>query len=198
MGLIRRVELVKTVYRPGERFPEPKKGDVAFVGRSNVGKSTLLNVLFNRKIAKVSKKPGKTRSINFYLVNSEFYMVDLPGYGYAKVSKEERRKWAELVEDYFSRRWSLKLVFALMDSRHGLTKRDEELVVWLKDLGIPFVVILTKFDKIPRSKRQSVLNAFEEDLKRFGEYTIVPYSAITREGVDEIIDIALKAVGASR
>ncbi len=193
--MIRKVELVKAVYRPRETFPEPRMGDVAFVGRSNVGKSTLLNILFGRKIAHVSKKPGKTRSINFYLVNSSFYMVDLPGYGYASVSKEERRRWSILVEDYFSRRWSLKMVFVLMDGRHGLTVRDKELIEWLKLYDLPFAVILTKMDKVRKSERRSRLDEFESDLSEYGSYILIPYSSVTKEGVDEIVRLAVTAVG---
>ena len=196
MGSIRKVELVETVYSPGSRFPEPRKGDVAFVGRSNVGKSTLLNVLFGRKLAHTSKRPGKTRSINFYLVNSSFYMVDLPGYGYAEVSKRERMRWERLVEDYFSRRWSLKLVFVLMDGRHGITKRDAELLDWIGKYDVPFAVVLTKMDKIKRGLKTKVVEDFKESLREHGDYTVIPYSAVTKEGVDDIVRLALMAVGA--
>ncbi len=195
MGRIRKVELVKTVYRPGERFPEPRNGDIAFVGRSNVGKSTLLNTLFERKIAHVSKRPGKTRSINFYLVNSSFYMVDLPGYGYAQVSKEERARWARLVEDYFKRRWSLKMLLLLVDGRHDLQKKDEELIEWIHGFDIPFAVVMTKMDKVKRSERKKRVEGIKRDLEKFGEYTVIPYSAVTREGVEEILDLVFSSVG---
>ncbi len=195
MGRIRKVELVKAVYRIGDTFPEPKMGDVAFVGRSNVGKSTLLNTLFGRNLAHVSKNPGKTRSINFYLVNSDFYMVDLPGYGYARVSKVERQHWARLISNYFELRWSLKLVFVLIDGRHGLQKKDHELMEWLSQFDIPFVIILTKMDKVKKSERGKAIEKAKKDLSVYGDYTIIPYSSVTREGVEEILKTAFTAVG---
>lgn len=185
---IKNVELVDTVYDPG-KYPPPLKGEIAFVGRSNVGKSTLLNTLFRKKIAFVSKHPGKTRSINFYLVNSSFYLVDLPGYGYSKVSKMERKRWKELVEDYFKKRWSLKLTFLLIDGRISPQKIDEMMISWLKELNIPFVVILTKIDKVKRSEREKIINMHKSVLKKYGDYMIIPYSAITKEGVDRILEI---------
>ena len=195
MGRIKEVKLVKSVYRIGDRFPEPRRGDVAFVGRSNVGKSTLLNTLFEKKVALVSKKPGKTRSINFYLVNGDFYMVDLPGYGYAKVSKEERRKWAELISNYFEKRWSLKLVFVLVDGRHGLQKKDHELLEWISQFDLPISIVLTKMDKVKRSEREKILKDFERQISEYGEYMTIPYSAVTKEGVERIIELAFNAVG---
>ena len=194
MPQIRKVEFVKAVYCLKEAFPEPKEGDVAFVGRSNVGKSTLLNVLFGRKLAHVSKRPGKTRSINFYLVNSSFYMVDLPGYGYAQVSKEEREKWGRLVAQYFEKRWSLKLVCILVDGRHGLQERDRELVQWLSQFDVPYLIILTKMDKVKRSEKMKKIREVENDLEEFGEYLVIPYSAVTHEGVEEILNNMFTAV----
>ena len=185
---IKSVKLVDTVYNPG-KYPPPLKGEVAFVGRSNVGKSTLLNTLFGRKIAFVSKHPGKTRSINFYLVNSSFYMVDLPGYGYARVSKEEKKRWKELIEDYFRRRWSLKLVFLLIDGRIPPQETDEVMIAWMKDLDVPFVVVLTKIDKVKKSERAKMINVHRSVLKKYGDYTLISYSAITKEGVDKILEI---------
>ncbi len=196
MGRIKKVELVKTIYTPNDRFPEPKRGEVAFVGRSNVGKSTLLNTLFGRKIAHVSKKPGKTRSINFYLVNGSFYLVDLPGYGYARVSKEEKRKWAELLQYYFEKRWSLKLVCVLIDGRHGLQEKDHELFNWLRGYELPFVVILTKMDKVKKSEKKKRVDAVKKELEElYGEYLVIPYSSVTGEGVEEIINTIFNAVG---
>lgn len=194
MGKIKRVELVKTIYSTRDNFPEAKSGDVAFVGRSNVGKSSLLNTLFERKIAHVSKRPGKTRSINFYLVNSEFYMVDLPGYGYAKVSKVERQKWAELVDCYFKKRWSLKMVYLLIDGRHGVQKNDEVLIEWIRSYGIPFVVILTKMDKVPKRDKKNQVERIKEQLQKYGEYIIIPYSAVTKEGIEEILNSIFTSV----
>ena len=195
MGKIRKVELVKTVYTINDRFPEDRSGDVAFVGRSNVGKSSLLNTLFGRKLAHVSKKPGKTRSINFYLVNSEFYMVDLPGYGYAKVSKMERQKWAELVDYYFKKRWSLKMVYLLIDGRHGVQKNDEALIKWIRNYEVPFIIILTKMDKVPKKDKKKQVEEIKKQLEKYGQYIVIPYSAVTKEGVEEILNSIFNAVG---
>lgn len=186
--LIRTVELVKVTTQPGD-YPPPLKGEVAFAGRSNVGKSSLLNRLFNRKIAYVSKNPGKTRSINFYLVNSEFYFVDLPGYGYAKVSKAERIHWKKLVEDYFENRWSLQMVFLLVDGRIPPQENDLMMVEWLKELRIPFTILLTKMDKVKPSDRKKVLDEHKRVFEEYGEYTIIPTSAITGEGIDKVLDL---------
>jgi len=195
VGKIRKVELVKTVYNINDKFPEDRSGDVAIVGRSNVGKSSLLNTLFGRKLAHVSKKPGKTRSINFYLVNSEFYIVDLPGYGYAKVSKTERQKWAELVDYYFKKRWSLKMVYLLIDGRHGVQKNDEALINWIRDYGVPFIIILTKMDKVPKKDRKRRVEEIRKQLEKYGQYIVIPYSAVTKEGVEEILNSIFTTMG---
>ena len=195
MGKIRKVELVKTVYNINDKFPEDRSGDMAFVGRSNVGKSSLLNTLFGRKLAHVSKQPGKTRSINFYLVNSEFYMVDLPGYGYAKVSKTERQKWAELVDYYFKKRWSLKMVYLLIDGRHGVQKNDEALIDWIRNYGVPFMIILTKMDKVPKKDRKRQVEEIRKQLEKYGQYIVIPYSAVTKEGVEEILNSIFTTMG---
>ena len=195
MGRIKSVELVKTVYTDEEDFPEPRKGDVAFVGRSNVGKSTLLNTLFGTRIAHVSKKPGKTKSINFYLVNPSFYMVDLPGYGYARVSKSEKMRWESLISRYFERRWSLKMLFVLVDGRHELQKADREFLEWVRDYEIPFVVVMTKMDKVKKNDRKRRVEEIKKELLEYGEYTVIPYSSVTREGVEEILKISFNSVG---
>jgi len=195
VGKIRKVELVKTVYTINDRFPEDRNGDVAFVGRSNVGKSSLLNTLFGRKLAHVSKQPGKTRSINFYLVNSEFYMVDLPGYGYAKVSKMERQKWAELVDYYFKKRWSLKMVYLLIDGRHGVQKNDEALIEWIRNYEVPFIIILTKMDKVLKKDRKRRVEEIKKQLEKYGQYIVIPYSAVTKEGVEKILNSIFTTMG---
>ncbi len=194
MGKIRSVELVKTVYSPSDKFPEPRGGDVAFVGRSNVGKSTLLNTLFGKQLAYVSKRPGKTRSINFYLVNSSFYMVDLPGYGYANVPKQERLRWDRLVLKYFENRWSLKMLFLLVDGRHKLQKSDRELLSWIGMYDIPFVIVMTKMDKVKKSERGRRVDFMRKELSEYGEYEIIPYSAITKEGVEDMLDVIFTSV----
>lgn len=186
--IIQDVELVKVARTPGD-YPPPLKGEVAFVGRSNVGKSSLLNALFNKKIAFVSKTPGKTRSINFYLVNSKYYFVDLPGYGYAKVSKKERMLWKRLVEDYFKNRWSLQMVFLLVDGKIPPQDSDLMMVEWMKSLNIPFTIVLTKMDKVKMSERAKKLEEHRKLFSRYGEYTIIPTSSVTGEGMNELLDL---------
>ncbi len=195
MGRIKSVELVKTIYTDNDKFPDPKSGDIAFVGRSNVGKSTLLNTLFGRKIAHVSKNPGKTKSINFYLVNSSFYMVDLPGYGYARVSKSEKMRWDKLITRYFENRWSLKMLFILIDGRHELQKVDRDFLEWIRDYEIPFVIVMTKMDKVKKSERRKRIDEIKRELLEYGEYTVLPYSSVTREGVEDILKISFSSVG---
>jgi GTP-binding protein len=140
-------------------LPEPGLPEVAFVGRSNVGKSTLINALLGRRIAKVSSKPGKTRSLNFYQVmpgegRPSFCLVDLPGYGYASRSREERRDWWRFVNDYFSMERTLVFVVHLVDFRHGPLENDNELTEWLDMMDMPRLVVFTKGDKIPRGRRK--------------------------------------------
>jgi len=190
--LIRNVKLVSTVYNPGT-FPNPVKVEIAFAGRSNVGKSTLLNVLFNKKIAKVSSTPGKTRSINFYLVNNEYYFVDLPGYGYAKVSKSEKKRWAALIEYYFKSR-KISMCFLLMDMRHEPQPNDLQMVEWIKTNSIPFTVVLTKADKVKRNERRKHIEIFEKVLMRYGEYRLILFSSVTKEGLDSLLESISEAL----
>ena len=183
---IKKIELYKTVYVP-EDLPQTPYREVAFVGRSNVGKSSLLNTLANNfKLAKVSSEPGKTRSINFYLVNNKFFMVDLPGYGFAKVSFKEQKRWRELIENYLKERDTLKGVFLLVDSRVGPTEKDRQMKDWLDFFGIPYVVVATKVDKLKSSERQKLKKKIEEG---FGDkdLRIIPFSSKTREGRVEVL-----------
>ncbi|GAB6076176.1 ribosome biogenesis GTP-binding protein YihA/YsxC [Desulfurobacterium crinifex] len=183
---IRKVELYKTVYVP-EDLPQTPYREVAFVGRSNVGKSSLLNTLANNfKLAKVSSEPGKTRSINFYLVNNKFFMVDLPGYGFAKVSFKEQKRWRELIENYLKERDTLKGVFLLVDSRVGPTEKDRQMKDWLDFFGIPYVVVATKVDKLKSSEKQKLKKKIEEG---FGDkdLRVIPFSSKTREGRVEVL-----------
>jgi len=155
----------------------------------------LLNILTNQNIAKVSKKPGKTRSINFYLINNNFYFVDLPGYGYAKASYEERERWKKIIENYFEiRGWNIKLVFVLIDGRHELQKNDKLILTWLRDLELPFSVVLTKVDKLKMSQKAKMIRYYEKLLG--DKYIVIPYSAITKEGVNKVLELIEQLGGA--
>ncbi len=181
---IRKVSLYRAVYRP-EDIPDTPYSEVAFVGRSNVGKSTLLNVLVkNYKVAKVSSQPGKTRSINFYLVNDRFFIVDLPGYGFAKLPKRELERWKSLIERYLKGRDKLKGVFLLIDSRVGPTEKDIMMKEWLDFYGIPYVVVATKVDKLNMRERSRLKKLVKE---KFGDIDFIPFSSVTREGRVEVL-----------
>lgn len=146
-----------------QQIPDPRSNEIVFVGRSNVGKSTLINSLLERKIAKVSSKPGKTRSINFYNVSTggeDFTLVDIPGYGYAARGMDERRTWWKLIEDYFSSDRPISFVIHLMDFRHGPLANDNELTAWLDRMDIPRLVVFTKGDKISSGKRKGLYQQY--------------------------------------
>lgn len=152
-----------TAYKT-QQFPAGNMPEIALAGRSNVGKSSLLNKLVGQKLARVSSAPGMTRSVNFFDVQSShpFKLVDLPGFGYASCSKDERRNWVSLVEEYIERRETLALVIHLVDIRHGLLNKDHELQEWLKILGVPIQVLFTKADKIAKARRRSVVMKYLE------------------------------------
>ncbi len=188
MYKIKNIELLNTAYLPKQL---PKDTDfrksVAFVGRSNVGKSSLMNVLFNRKMAKVSSTPGKTRSINFYLINDKDYFVDLPGYGYARRSQEEIRKWNTLMTAFFSEADGLEMLFVLIDSRHSLIKADHIFFQWILEFHIPIAVVLTKTDKIPTQKVGQMIQQTKDLSQPYGDFNIFPVSCTKRKGLDELL-----------
>lgn len=160
---------------------------VAFAGRSNVGKSSLLNRLLGRKkLAHTSQTPGRTRGLNYYLINSRFYFVDLPGYGYAKVSKEERRSWAKLLEGYLRRAAGTAQVVQLVDGKVGATPLDVQAVEYLESLGILPIVVATKIDKVPSSRRAVALRTLRSDLDLEAEDRLIAFSAQSGEGVREL------------
>ncbi|MDK2945600.1 ribosome biogenesis GTP-binding protein YihA/YsxC [Geotoga petraea] len=188
--MIKKAELYKTVYRIDQLPPEDKP-EVAFAGRSNVGKSSLLNSLMKIKIAKTSSKPGKTRSINYYLVNDNYYFVDLPGYGFASVAKTEREKWNELMNNYFINRMNLKMVYVLIDHRHKPQKNDHMMIQWLKSLNMPFMIVLTKSDKLNQSEKIKKLNEIKNELSVYGEYIYFQTSANKNKGIEELTNSIL-------
>ena len=170
--------------------PLPLRPEFAFSGRSNVGKSSLINVILERKnIAKVSRSPGKTRNINYYLINDHFYLVDLPGYGYAKVSGTEQKRWQKLIESYIINNASLKLVFILIDSRIGLKESDRQLIDWLLFNQVNFQIILTKSDKISKNIQTSRKAEINAVLSGNIHHPPVLFSAKSKTGKQDILDI---------
>lgn len=171
--------------------PKPNFPEIAFIGRSNVGKSSLINIICNnKKIAKVSDTPGKTKTINHFLVNNNWYLVDLPGYGFAKTSKDERKKFQNMIETYIRERTTLKCTMVLIDSRHECQNTDKELVCWLGQNNLPFAIVLTKTDKLTHSKLISQQKYFENELAIFFEEipNIFLTSATTKNGRDELLE----------
>ena len=173
---------------PGpKQYPEGEQPEIAFAGRSNVGKSSLINKLLNRKaLARTSGSPGKTSLLNFYHINSSFYFVDLPGYGFAKVSKDIKAQWGEMIEGYLLNRPNLKAVVQLIDIRHSPSNDDIEMHEWLKHHGLPTIVAATKADKIPRGKWLKHSHQIKETLNPFPETPLVLFSAETGQGKDEL------------
>lgn len=173
-------------YGISSQLPPSDRMEVAFAGRSNVGKSTAINKLFNRKnLARVSAVPGKTATINFYQVEN-VHFVDLPGYGYAKVAKSEKHRWSELIEGYFAQDRDLRLVIELIDMRHPPTALDVQMVEFLIAHQLPFLVLLTKCDKLNKKERTERLLKIREELPCGSQITILPFSGETGEGVAEL------------
>lgn len=178
-----------TSYGLFSQIPPSDRPEIVFAGRSNVGKSTLINKIFNRKaLARVSSVPGKTATINFYSLE-EIYFADLPGYGYAKIAKSEKRRWSELIEGYLNADRNIELVFLLVDMRHAPSDDDIHMINFLIDSELPFVIILTKADKLKKTERARAMEMFEKTIPCFGEIHIVPFSSQTFEGVDQIREI---------
>ncbi|CUU46661.1 MULTISPECIES: ribosome biogenesis GTP-binding protein YihA/YsxC [Clostridium] len=171
------------------QYPIDNRVEVAFVGRSNVGKSSLINSLTNRKkLAKVSQTPGKTRLVNFFLINDDFYLVDLPGYGYAKVSKAEKDSWGKTVEMYLTGREQLKRVVLLVDSRHKPTGDDIMMHEWIKHFGYDVIVVATKSDKLTRNELKKNEKVIKETLKLNPDDKLYFFSSLNKDGKDELID----------
>jgi len=181
---IHNVLFIKSASHKGQK-PEPDRPEVAVVGRSNVGKSSLINAIFNRKkLAKTSATPGKTRFLNYFLIDESIYFVDLPGYGYARLSKKEKANWQKSLESYLKDNIYLKLVFLLIDARHTLLSSDAAMIDWLEHYQIPYIIILTKSDKLSRQKLDTTLKKLK------GSYPardIISFSAVNKTGRQEII-----------
>lgn len=169
------------------KLPDTGKPEVAFAGKSNVGKSSLINGLMNRKsLARTSAQPGKTQTINFYNINDAMYLVDLPGYGYAKVSQSEKEKWGKMIERYLHTSKNLKAVFLLIDIRHEPSANDVMMYEWILNKGFEPIIIATKADKIKRSQLHKHLKMVKDGLKLRPGGKILPYSALTKQGREEI------------
>ncbi len=169
-----------------DSFPKDKRPEVVFIGRSNVGKSSLINSLLGVKgLARTSSTPGRTQSINFFLINDEFYFVDLPGYGYAKTSKENRRAWGKLIEKYLAEREQLVLSILIVDARHEPSPLDLQMKSWLQHYGIPHLVVSTKVDKLSSNERRKSRRCAEQALDT---ERVIPYSSLTREGANHVWD----------
>ncbi len=172
------------------KFPDHNNPEIAFAGRSNVGKSSLINGLLNRKnLARTSSTPGKTITINFYLVNKEFFFVDLPGYGYAKAARTERAKWGKMIEKYLNNRPNLKSVFLLVDSRIPPTADDQQMFNWIVEAGFEPVVIATKTDKLSKNQTIRSLGIIRKTLGASQDVKILPFSALKRTGREEILEL---------
>ncbi len=185
MQLVKKSKFIKSAVNRGD-FPPPIYPEVAVVGRSNVGKSSIINAILGRNIAKVSSSPGKTRLINFFLVNDNFYFVDLPGYGFAKVSKREKDKWKRMIENYFRTRENLKFVILLVDSRHKPTQLDVMMKEWLEALNIPFIVVGTKVDKLNQSEKAKAKKVIIETLNLSKDIPIFLTSSKEKTGIQEL------------
>lgn len=171
-------------------FPENRYPEVAFAGKSNVGKSSLINALMNRKsYARTSQKPGKTQTINYYNINDEIYFVDLPGYGYASVTEEVKAKWGKMIERYLHNSKQLRVVFLLIDIRHEPSGNDRLMYEWILNQGFHPIIIATKLDKINRSQIQKQVKLIKTSLNAEKNTIIIPFSAETKQGRDEIYEI---------
>ncbi|NPA13421.1 MAG: YihA family ribosome biogenesis GTP-binding protein [Aquificae bacterium] len=193
MSTVKSVKFIKSAVEPKD-YPQPHFPEIAVVGRSNVGKSSLINAIFNRNIAKVSASPGKTRLINYFLLNDNIYFVDLPGYGYAKVSKAEKNRWKKMIENYFRNRENLSLVILLVDSRHPPTKLDIMMKDWLEALGIPYIVVATKMDKLNQSQKAKALKTIRETLGLPKDFPVFLTSSKEKTGIKELVSYILKHI----
>ena len=186
--------MIKTVEKPitivdEKDYPKTLLPEFVFIGRSNVGKSSFINTLLNRKnFAYISSNPGKTQTLNFYLVNEAFYLVDVPGYGYAKVSKKQREAFGKMIEAYLTKRKNLAHIFMLVDSRHAPTEDDHLMVEFLKYIQVPFTIIMTKADKLSNNQQQKQLLNLKRTFTLSGDTDIILFSALSKLNKEKVLD----------
>ena len=175
------------------KYPDIYLPEIAIAGKSNVGKSSLINFLAqNSKLAYVSKQPGKTRLVNYFRINNAFYLVDLPGYGFAKVSKEEKISWSEMINGYFSASANVRLLIILLDIRHDPSADDIDMINWAINYGIPFLVVLTKADKVAKSKRYNCIAHLKKVINAEDDYPMIAVSAKEKIGRESLLEIMEK------
>lgn len=195
---LQNAEFIRSAVKNGD-FPNDNLPQIAFAGKSNVGKSSTINRILNRKnFARVGNEPGKTIHINFFNIDKKAYFVDLPGYGYAKVSKTERERWGALMEEYFANEDTLTLGIHIVDIRHKPTADDKIMADWFLSVGVPYLVIANKSDKLKNSQRQGCLNIIRQTLMLPETVSIIPFSAEKGEGKDDVIKVIMQHVGESK
>ena len=191
---LQKVEFLISAASPKD-FPKKNIPEIAFAGKSNVGKSSVINRILNRKnFARVGEKPGKTIHVNYFTVDSKCYFVDLPGYGYAKVSQAEKDRWGKLMEDYFAAN-RIDLGVMIVDCRHAPTNNDITMADWFIQSGCPFVIVANKLDKVKKSELQGNLATIREDLGLSDDTIVIPFSAEKGDGRDALVKLILDAVG---
>ena len=191
---VHNAEIVISAVSP-KQYPESQLPEIALAGRSNVGKSSFINTLINRKnLARTSGKPGKTQTLNFYLIEDALHFVDVPGYGYARVSKKEREKWGRMIEEYLTTRENLRAVVSLVDLRHDPSADDVQMYEFLKYYEIPVIIVATKADKIPRGKWNKHESAIKKKLNFDPSDDFILFSSVSKEGMEKAWDAILEKI----
>lgn len=187
--IIKKAELL-TIAAKREQYPEEDTPEIALAGRSNVGKSSLINTLINRKrLARTSGQPGKTQTLNFYNINDEFKFVDLPGYGYARVSRSERERWAKMIEAYLKSRNQLKEIILLLDIRHAPGEHDKMMYEWIRNIGFKGIVVATKADKLSKNKQEKQISVIKKELDIADRNLIVSFSSFNKQNKEKVWDV---------
>lgn len=187
--IIKKAELL-TIAAKREQYPEEDTPEIALAGRSNVGKSSLINTLINRKrLARTSGQPGKTQTLNFYNINDEFKFVDLPGYGYARVSRSERERWAKMIEAYLKSRNQLKEIILLLDIRHSPGEHDKMMYEWIRNIGFKGIVVATKADKLSKNKQEKQISVIKKELDIEDRNLIVSFSSFNKQNKEKVWDV---------